>query len=57
VLYVATARLPNGRPLPALFDFTPEELRGVSPEMRAKLVPPHYQAGGGGGGTGSREAA
>ena len=39
-------RLPNGRPLPPLFDFTEAELRGCTPEMVAKLVPPHAQAGG-----------
>ena len=27
--------------MPPLFDFTPEELRGVSAELRAKLIPPH----------------
>ena len=31
------ARLPNGRPLPPLFDFSAAELRGASPEMVAKL--------------------
>ena len=30
-------RLPNGRPLPPLFDFTEAELRGCTPEMVAKL--------------------
>jgi len=29
--------LPNGRPLPPLFDFSAAELRGASPEMVAKL--------------------
>ena len=43
------ARLPNGRPLPPLFDFSAAELRGVSPEMVAKLVPPHARPGAGGG--------
>ena len=38
--------MPNGRPLPPLFDFTEAELRGCTPEMVAKLVPPHAQAGG-----------
>ena len=35
-------RLPNGRPLPPLFDFTPEEVRAAGDLMR-KLVPPHVQ--------------
>ncbi|KAH9314488.1 hypothetical protein KI387_023115 [Taxus chinensis] len=34
-------RLPNGRPVPALFDFKPEELRGATPELLQKLVPEH----------------
>jgi len=42
-------RLPNGRPLPPLFDFTAEELRGVSPEMKQKLIPPHAMGGGASG--------
>ncbi|KAF5181105.1 Shaggy-related protein kinase [Thalictrum thalictroides] len=33
--------LPNGRPLPPLFDFTPEELAGASPELLQRLVPEH----------------
>lgn len=35
-----TTRLPNGRPLPPLFDFTPEEIRAAGDLIR-KLVPPH----------------
>ncbi len=35
-----TTRLPNGRPLPPLFDFTPEEVRAAGDLIR-KLVPPH----------------
>lgn len=34
-------RLPNGRPVPALFDFKPEELRGATPELLQKLIPEH----------------
>merc|ERR1719353_461526 len=34
-------RLPTGRPAPALFDFRPEELKGASEELVARLVPPH----------------
>eukprot|EP01018_Ginkgo_biloba_P015177 Gb_08050 [translate_table: standard] len=47
------ARLPNGRPLPALFNFKPEEhqrlielewiaeLKGATPELLDKLIPEH----------------
>ncbi|KAK6267340.1 hypothetical protein QUC31_018177 [Theobroma cacao] len=35
------ARLPNGRPLPPLFNFKPQELKGVSLELLAKLIPEH----------------
>ena len=31
--------LPNGNPLPDLFDFTPEEIRSTSPEIMDQLVP------------------
>ena len=35
-------RLPEtGMPLPVLFNFSTEELAGVSREMREKLIPPH----------------
>ncbi|KAH7429600.1 hypothetical protein KP509_09G058100 [Ceratopteris richardii] len=34
-------RLPNGRPLPQLFNFKPAELRGATPEMIEKLIPEH----------------
>lgn len=34
-------RLPNGRTLPALFDFTQEELKSLRPELRSKIIPPH----------------
>ena len=36
-------RLPNGKALPPLFDFTPEEIRAAGDLIR-KLVPPHAQA-------------
>ena len=39
-------RLPNGRPLPPLFDFSPEELKSCSPELVNKLVPQHAQGEG-----------
>ncbi|KAJ4746790.1 Shaggy-related protein kinase theta [Rhynchospora pubera] len=34
-------RLPNGRPLPPLFDFTLQELEGLSPELAQRLIPEH----------------
>eukprot|EP00271_Cylindrocystis_brebissonii_P005090 TRINITY_DN17026_c1_g1_i1.p1 TRINITY_DN17026_c1_g1~~TRINITY_DN17026_c1_g1_i1.p1 ORF type:complete len:435 (+),score=96.23 TRINITY_DN17026_c1_g1_i1:352-1656(+) len=34
-------RLPNGKPLPPLFDFKREELKGVSPAILQKLIPEH----------------
>ncbi|KAL1531638.1 Shaggy-related protein kinase epsilon, variant 2 [Salvia divinorum] len=34
-------RLPNGRPLPPLFNFKPAELKGASLELLSKLVPEH----------------
>ncbi|KAI5068473.1 hypothetical protein GOP47_0016818 [Adiantum capillus-veneris] len=36
-------RLPTGRPLPPLFDFKLPELKGASPELLQKLIPPHVQ--------------
>ncbi|XAR63103.1 Non-specific serine/threonine protein kinase [Bertholletia excelsa] len=33
--------LPNGRPLPPLFNFTPQELAGASLELRERLIPKH----------------
>ncbi|KAK6153072.1 hypothetical protein DH2020_012713 [Rehmannia glutinosa] len=35
------ARLPNGRPLPPLFNFKPPELKGASLELLSKLIPEH----------------
>ncbi|KAH9618243.1 hypothetical protein KSS87_001647 [Heliosperma pusillum] len=35
--------LSNGKPLPPLFNFTPQELAHVSPELRARLVPEHVK--------------
>jgi glycogen synthase kinase 3 beta len=40
-------RLPNGRELPPLFNFTEEELR-IQPNLNALLVPPHVGGVGGG---------
>ncbi|XP_021285854.1 shaggy-related protein kinase kappa isoform X1 [Herrania umbratica] len=34
-------RLPNGRPLPPLFNFKPQELSGIPPEVVKKLIPEH----------------
>jgi len=33
-------KLPNGKPFPPLFNFTPEELR-VAGDLQSKLIPPH----------------
>ncbi|KAF8046852.1 hypothetical protein N665_3380s0005 [Sinapis alba] len=38
--------LPNGRALPPLFNFTPQELAGASTELRQRLIPAHYQGTG-----------
>ncbi|KAL3640114.1 Shaggy-related protein kinase epsilon [Castilleja foliolosa] len=35
------ARLPNGRPLPLLFNFKPPEMKGASLELLSKLIPEH----------------
>ncbi|XP_047321969.1 shaggy-related protein kinase theta-like [Impatiens glandulifera] len=35
--------LPSGRPLPSLFNFTAQELVGVSPELRQQLIPEHLR--------------
>ncbi|KAK2983973.1 hypothetical protein RJ640_027298 [Escallonia rubra] len=37
------ASLPNGRPLPPLFNFTPQELAVASPELRQRLIPEHVK--------------
>ncbi|KDO39707.1 hypothetical protein CISIN_1g014595mg [Citrus sinensis] len=34
-------RLPNGRPLPPLFNFKPPELSGIPPETINRLIPEH----------------
>ena len=33
--------LPDGSPLPPLFDFSEDELESLSEELKQKLVPPH----------------
>nr|GEV25434.1 shaggy-related protein kinase epsilon-like [Tanacetum cinerariifolium] len=35
--------LPNGKPLPALFNFTPQELAHAYPELLQRLVPKHVE--------------
>ncbi|XP_072955949.1 shaggy-related protein kinase epsilon-like [Typha angustifolia] len=39
VLKDPNTRLPNGRPLPPLFNFTSQELEGASPELVQRLIP------------------
>lgn len=36
-------RLPNGRELPPLFNFTPQEI-SIQPNLNSKLIPPHIRA-------------
>ncbi|CAI0439520.1 unnamed protein product [Linum tenue] len=36
-----STRLPNGRPLPPLFNFKPQELSGIPTDMVNKLIPEH----------------
>ncbi|KAH7302496.1 hypothetical protein KP509_23G075400 [Ceratopteris richardii] len=36
-------RLPNGRQLPPLFNFKPQELRGATAELLHRLIPEHVQ--------------
>ncbi|KAL0478022.1 glycogen synthase kinase 3 beta [Acrasis kona] len=44
------AKLPNGRPLPPLFDLTNDELRMLSdPELKYKIIPARYLKGQTGG--------
>ncbi|KAH6812125.1 shaggy-like protein kinase 32 [Perilla frutescens var. frutescens] len=40
-LRAPNAYLPNGRPLPPLFDFSPEELAGAPRELLQRLIPEH----------------
>ncbi|KAJ7563801.1 hypothetical protein O6H91_03G126500 [Diphasiastrum complanatum] len=37
----ANTRLPNGRTLPPLFNFKPQELKGAGPELIQRLIPEH----------------
>jgi len=43
-------KLPNGRDLPPLFNFTPQEL-SVKPSLNSTLIPLHAQRNSGGAGT------
>lgn len=36
-----TTTLPDGRPLPPLFNFTPQEIAHASPELLQRLIPEH----------------
>lgn len=38
-----STRLPNGKPLPNLFDFQPDELKTLSQTHTEKLIPPQAQ--------------
>lgn len=42
-LRAPNACFPNGRPLPPLFDFTPQELSGAPTELRRRLIPDHMR--------------
>jgi glycogen synthase kinase 3 beta len=50
-------RLPNGRPLPPLFDFTPEELRAAGDLIRTPPPPPAPGAGAGAAAGGAASGA
>merc|ERR1712112_819214 len=58
----AGTKLPNGRDLPQLFNFTEQELR-IQPSLNSQLIPPHMgggeaaDAGGAGAGAGPQAAA
>ncbi|WOL10592.1 shaggy-related protein kinase alpha isoform X2 [Canna indica] len=43
VLRDPNTRLPNGQPLPPLFNFTPQELEGAPPELIQHLLPAHIK--------------
>ncbi|GMP70204.1 hypothetical protein CsSME_00029151 [Camellia sinensis var. sinensis] len=38
-----TTSLPNGRPLPPLFNFTSQELAGASRELCQRFIPEHVR--------------
>nr|GMD38109.1 shaggy-related protein kinase epsilon [Ipomoea batatas] len=35
--------LPNGKPLPPLFNYSPQELAGASADLRNRLIPEHLR--------------
>jgi serine/threonine protein kinase len=37
------AMMPNGQPLPPLFEFTQEEIGSIGADLLGQLVPPHMQ--------------
>lgn len=39
-------RLPSGRAVPPLFDFGQDELKGATPDLIARLMPPHARRNG-----------
>lgn len=39
-------QLPSGRPIPPLFNFTVQELKGATPELLEKLIPTHARKEG-----------
>ena len=41
-LRLESTKLPNGQPLPDLFDFSPEERKAAGPDIMKDLVPNWY---------------
>eukprot|EP01006_Ploeotia_vitrea_P042460 TRINITY_DN66629_c1_g28_i1.p1 TRINITY_DN66629_c1_g28~~TRINITY_DN66629_c1_g28_i1.p1 ORF type:complete len:376 (-),score=33.60 TRINITY_DN66629_c1_g28_i1:218-1345(-) len=39
----SATNLPNGKQLPNLFDFSPDELKYIRPELKTRLIPAHLQ--------------
>ena len=58
----AGTKLPSGRDLPQLFNFTEQELK-IQPSLNSQLIPPHMGGGeaageaGAGGATGGGQSA
>ena len=52
----AGTKLPNGRDLPQLFNFTEQELK-IQPSLNSQLLPPHLGGGEGGEGAAGGAAA
>jgi hypothetical protein len=38
-----SCKLPNGNPLPELFNFTPEEISQTTSDVVEQLIPPWYK--------------